>query len=147
MTNIRGPSILTGMDLPTKINRLLDERSWSQRDLARRMRRSAQSLNNWMNGVEPKRKDLLIIARALGVSVEYLIDDAQDRPPPPAITPAEQMLLDVIRCSGRSPVEVMAILAARQDSGVLREAEEGVRPTRTELRPGGPRDGQAGQTG
>ena len=64
MTNIRGPSILTGMDLPTKINRLLDERSWSQRDLARRMRRSAQSLNNWMNGVEPKRKDLLIIANA-----------------------------------------------------------------------------------
>ena len=110
MTSSRGSPTMWGMDLTSKIEMLLLDRAWSRRELARRIKRPHQNVQNWCSGKEPGRSDLLRIARAFGVPVEYLIDDAQDRPPPPAITPEEQTLLDVIRRSGRSPVEVLAIL-------------------------------------
>ncbi len=112
---------MVGMDLSTKIEMLLLDRAWSRRELARRIKRPPQNVHNWCNGKEPKRVDLLRIARALEVPVEYLIDDAQDTPPPPVLSSDEQTLLDVIRASKITPVSVLSTLA-------LRSVEPGLSP-------------------
>ncbi len=118
---IRAARKMMGMDLPSKIDRLLDQRAWTRSDLARRIGRAKQNVHNWTSGVEPKRVDLLRIARALEVPVEYLIDDAQDTPPPPVLSSDEQTLLDVMRASGITPVSVLTTLA-------LRSVEPGLSP-------------------
>lgn len=128
-----------------RLTRAIDDRGLSQNELSRRTGLAQGVISGYTKGTRRAYFDQAAsLASAIGVSLDSLCGLQREEP---AITPEEQTLLDVIRRSGRSPVEVLAILAARQDSGALREAEEGVLPTRTEPRPGGPRDGQAGQTG
>lgn len=54
--------------------RLLAERGWQQKDLAKRMGRTTQHVNNWTNADNVELHNLLRIATALELSVERVVE-------------------------------------------------------------------------
>jgi transcriptional regulator with XRE-family HTH domain len=86
------------MTLKEKVDKLWVARGRSQASLATLIGVSPQRMSLWMNGTgAPKPEQLLRMARAIGVSVDYLADDAAEAPPPPAITDDERYLIQLIR--------------------------------------------------
>jgi transcriptional regulator with XRE-family HTH domain len=79
-----------GVIFSEKVKRLIGDQS--QAKVARRAGLSPSALNNLLqrSGSVPTAKTALQLARALEVSVDWLIDDAQDWPPPST----DQVLLE-----------------------------------------------------
>jgi transcriptional regulator with XRE-family HTH domain len=59
-------------------------RGWDQKELARSVGLPEGRVTKWKSTGEPTARQALAIARALGVSLEWLADDTQDYPPPPS---------------------------------------------------------------
>lgn len=82
------------MKFGDKLEALLTERGLSQTTLAWQIGVKPPQVSRWRNGDEPpKVASLLKIARALGTSVEYLIDDGQEAPPIPLSEDEQAALL------------------------------------------------------
>jgi transcriptional regulator with XRE-family HTH domain len=65
------------MDLPTKLSKLCWQNGWTQRDLAERLDGVSKStVSNWMTGkTDPRRMELLQLAKVFEVPVAYLASD------------------------------------------------------------------------
>jgi transcriptional regulator with XRE-family HTH domain len=71
------------MRIGEKIRARRDLARLSQEELAERVGVAQSTLGRWEAGTgEPKLRQALALARALGVSLDYLADDALDEPPP-----------------------------------------------------------------
>jgi transcriptional regulator with XRE-family HTH domain len=71
------------MKFAEKVRKLMDSRGWKAADLARASGLSASTIARVMTqGGVPGIDTALAIAKAVGVSLDYLADDALDEPPP-----------------------------------------------------------------
>ncbi len=70
------------MDFPTKLSKLCWQKDWTQRDLAERLSGVSKStVSNWITGkTDPRRKELVELARLFGVPVAYLVSDELEEP-------------------------------------------------------------------
>ena len=70
------------MDFSTKLSRLCWQKGWTQRGLAERLDGVSKStVSNWMTGkTDPRRKELVQLARLFEVPVTYLVSDQQEEP-------------------------------------------------------------------
>lgn len=95
-----------------KLDSLLKSRGISQTAFERTAILSANRISKWKNGQgEPSASEALRIARALGVSVEWLIDDGKDYPAPPESVEWERSVLDLIQALGLDKQEALRRLA------------------------------------
>jgi transcriptional regulator with XRE-family HTH domain len=71
------------MEFSEKLRRLAKAKGWNQRDVMRAVGDvSRTKVNNWFSGkFVPDLRESLRLARAFGVSLDYLADDAVDAPP------------------------------------------------------------------
>jgi transcriptional regulator with XRE-family HTH domain len=84
-----------------KIQRLRLRMRYSQAELAVAIGLQQSRIGRWEKGQGmPTMDQGFRLARALGISYDYLMDDAQDEPPPPAVTADEAMILDMVRTVG-----------------------------------------------
>lgn len=73
------------MTLMEKVDKLLKQRGSNQADLARALGVAPSRVTNWIQGTGvPNAYQTLVLARMLGVSMEYLADQEQEGPPPDA---------------------------------------------------------------
>lgn len=73
------------MTLGQKIQRLRKEKRLTQEQLAERLHISRQAVSRWeLDEVLPDTQNLLPLKEALGVSLDILLDPAQELEPPPA---------------------------------------------------------------
>jgi transcriptional regulator with XRE-family HTH domain len=65
------------MEFATKLSKLCWQKGWTQRDLAERLDGVSKStVSNWMTGkTDPRRMELLQLARVFEVPVAYLASD------------------------------------------------------------------------
>jgi transcriptional regulator with XRE-family HTH domain len=132
---LKGKGFMDRMKFFEKLPKLIKERGLTPAVVSRQTGIRAQRFTDWK---DPEPKDnrrptaaqLLALARALKVPMEYLADDAMDDPPPSEISPDEAALLEVVRASGVSARELRTALI-----------REGVR---TLVRAGSPGDGYPG---
>jgi transcriptional regulator with XRE-family HTH domain len=92
--------------LVNKILAALDAIGWNQVDLEREAGLPKNKISKWKGdekGGEPTARQALAIARAIKVPLDWLCDDTQDYPPPPA----------VVTSPTRSEVIALAERAAR----------------------------------
>src|SRR3954462_7074122 len=70
------------MDFSTKLSKRCWQKGWTQRDLAERLDGVSKStVSNWMTGkTDPRRRELVQLARLFGVSVDYLALDEREEP-------------------------------------------------------------------
>jgi transcriptional regulator with XRE-family HTH domain len=70
------------MDFATKLSTLCWQRNWSQRDLSERLDGVSKStVSNWMTGkTDPRRKELVQLARLFDLPVAYLALDEAEKP-------------------------------------------------------------------
>jgi transcriptional regulator with XRE-family HTH domain len=105
----------TPMQFADKIKRLIDERGWDQAELSRRAAVDQATMSRWINGGSRPRFDATAVrlGAALGVPLDYLADDAQDEPPPPAaeLPRREAIALEMVRALDLSTAEVIRRLA------------------------------------
>lgn len=115
------------MEFSEKIRRLLKAHRLSQADLARSLGTNQQQVSRWLEAkTPPKAAYLLKLARALGVTADYLIDDAQDEPAPgPGLHPDEVYLVRVVRGIGLDFEEAIARLWGAEPGGEAREGGVG----------------------
>lgn len=115
------------MEFSEKIRRLLKAHRLSQADLAKSLGTNQQQVSRWLDAkAPPKAAYLLRLARALGVTVDYLIDDAQDEPAPgPGLHPDEAYLVRVVRGIGLNFEEAIARLWGGEPEGAAREGGVG----------------------
>jgi transcriptional regulator with XRE-family HTH domain len=78
-----------------KIVARLDQQGRNQEDLARAIGVRPKRISNWQAPQQPKltAREFLGIARYLGVSLEWLVDDAKEGPPPAGVTGEEEAIL------------------------------------------------------
>jgi transcriptional regulator with XRE-family HTH domain len=102
------------MTFAEKVRNLLKAHRLSQSDLAEALGTSQPQVSRWLEGGTPPRSDYLLkMARTLGVSVDYLIDDEQDEPPqPPELSDDERFVLQLYRDLRLTRVEAARGLAA-----------------------------------
>jgi transcriptional regulator with XRE-family HTH domain len=82
---------------PEKIIKRLVDIGWEQKQLSVATGLGESRISRWLSGVgNPKPLQFLSMARALGVTVDYLIDDGQDASRP-ALDPDEARLLVIAR--------------------------------------------------
>lgn len=111
------PKSLYGLDMefPAKLTKLVEGCGLSHRALGRAVNgQSASTVGRWMAGQSKiSLQDAAKLARVLGVSLDYLGNDEQDRPDPPIISEDEAVLLRVFRASGLSVDEAIALFTGR----------------------------------
>lgn len=84
-----------------KIETLLAKRAIRQSELEKQVGLAANRISKWKGGKgEPTGRQLVTIARVLGVTAEYLADDAMDTPPVVEISDDERFLIGLIRDMG-----------------------------------------------
>lgn len=90
---------MLAMKLHEKLQKLCDERGWGQSNLLERLPTISKStISNWWKGKHrPDLESALIIARSLDVTLDYLADDAQDKPAPPEYTEEERDIIELVR--------------------------------------------------
>jgi transcriptional regulator with XRE-family HTH domain len=126
------------MRFAEKVRNLLKSRRLSQSELAALLGTSQPQVSRWLEGDTPPRWDYLLkMARALGVTADYLIDPEQDEPPrPPELTEDERIVLQLYRDLGLSREEAVRGLA-----GMIRpNPAEATRASDGSWRPGAVRD-------
>jgi transcriptional regulator with XRE-family HTH domain len=88
------------MTFAQKLEKLLKEQRRSQSELAKAVGTSQQVVSNWVsNGIIPKTPFILLTARFLGVSADYLLDD-QREDPDDFISDVERLFLVAVREMG-----------------------------------------------
>ena len=138
---------LSGMDMVEKILTLIDRKGMTQSALERAIGLSDGRITKWKNGVgEPTARNAREIARLMGVTVDYLVDDDQAEPvAAPRLTDAEMTALDLVRELGLEKGDVIRRLAgmpttnggghrrvgdARIEEGVVPDRGGSVQPKR-----------------
>ena len=83
------------MDFPTKLSKLCWEKGWNQRELAERFEGVSKStVSNWMTGkADPRRKEMLQLARLFGVPVAYLASDELEEPTGDGLSEVQRSVL------------------------------------------------------
>lgn len=94
--------MIASMEFAEKVNKLLAEKGLSQRALAGLLGDvNKDSVNRWCRGSQmPDVKTALRLARVLGVSLDYLVDDQMDEPPTLGLTSEELALVEAAREMG-----------------------------------------------
>lgn len=90
-------------DVADKVAWAIDQRGTTQVAVNAAVGAAMHKINKVVNRKAPKLtlKDGFAIARALGVPLEWLADDEQTGPPPPApVSREEEMVLAVVRAIG-----------------------------------------------
>jgi transcriptional regulator with XRE-family HTH domain len=114
--------ILTGtptvMDFPTKLRTRLKQMGLTQGTFAELVGTSQSNVSDWMRKKSVPTLPLAQrVAKALGVTMDFLFNEELDEMPQPAITPEEQVLLDVTRKLGPNGAqEVLSRLITGQGS-------------------------------
>lgn len=87
------------MKFVEKLDKLRKARGLSQSDLADAAKISQPRISEWRREESrgPTLPVALTLARTLGVSLDYLADDAQDDPPAPAVTADEMKVIELVR--------------------------------------------------
>lgn len=95
MPQLMAPARIAVMDFPTKLSRLCWEKDWTQRDLADRLEGVSKStVSNWMTGkTDPRRKELMQLARLFGVPVAYLASDEMQEPAGDGLSEVQRRIL------------------------------------------------------
>jgi transcriptional regulator with XRE-family HTH domain len=103
--------MIEAMTLYEKINRLSALKGWGQSEVARRLKVSRSTVQPWFSGQGKPSYDLLLpLARVLGVSVDFLLDDTLDEPPK-ELTEEERFVLRTIRALEISADEAFRLLS------------------------------------
>lgn len=69
------------MVLPQKLKYLRKQMGWSQLELAEKLQVSRQAVSGWEAGSsKPSTENLQCMSKLYSVSLEYLLDDSQERP-------------------------------------------------------------------
>jgi transcriptional regulator with XRE-family HTH domain len=110
------------MRFADKVRGLLKAQRLSQSELAAMLGTSQPQVSRWLEGDTPPRWDYLLkMARALGVSADYLIDPAlEEAPRPPELSEDERFVLQLYRDLGLTRED-----AARALAGTVRPVPEG----------------------
>lgn len=92
------------MEFAKKLNKLMAERDVTYEEVAKHVGVGTTTVFRWLNQkgkpLRPRLDEAARLAELLGVGVDYLADDALDAPPPPGLSPQEELLLDLIRRMG-----------------------------------------------
>lgn len=89
------------MKYAEKLRRLAEERRLSRMDVVRITGLKKSSVYNYFDAkTSPDIASALKLARVLGVSLDYLADDALDDPPAPQFTDEERQMIEAIRRMG-----------------------------------------------
>lgn len=101
------------MRFQEKLQKLMKAGKFNASSLGRDADVSHTAVNNWLKGTDPSLAKAARVARVLGVTLDYLADDEQEYPPPPAeLTGEEKMLLAYMR---RHRIEPELAQAAMED--------------------------------
>jgi transcriptional regulator with XRE-family HTH domain len=95
------PQLFSSETFSRCLNRAMEEKGWTQKDLARHSGLSQPSISRYINGTtEPKLTDLGLLAQCLGVSMDTLAG----RPPSQltAVQPAPSLLSELRNCIDRA---------------------------------------------
>ena len=96
-----------------KILVLLDEKGWTQAALERAAGLSEARISKWKNHVgQPTARDAREIARLMGVSIAYLVDDDRTEREDMPLNEAERQALDIVRSLELTKAEVIRRLAS-----------------------------------
>lgn len=127
---------MDAMTFGEKVDKLCEAKGWVPAELARRCGVSRNTAGRWIaDERQPYTDKLLRLAEVLGVSVDYLTDDAQDEPPAPELTSDEREILRSIRASGLGYQEVMRRLMAGAATAPVGPASAPGRPVVTDIDP------------
>lgn len=89
------------MDFGDKLEMLVKRRKLSQAKLGEIVGVSQQRISHVRHGkADFTAPQVKAVAEALGVSIDYLMDDSQDEPPVFPVAERERMILDVARTMG-----------------------------------------------
>lgn len=117
------------MKFHEKVSMLIGRMGISQSELSRRSGIDRSMISDALNGKHALRLgNALKVARALGVSLEYLADEGMSEPPPPAIGADELALIRLARLMGMD--EAMRRLVQAPPSGDGGKELRGVLPER-----------------
>jgi transcriptional regulator with XRE-family HTH domain len=119
------PVVLEVKRAPEKIIRQLDRLRWNQKRLSVETGIQESRISRWLDkDGNPKPLQFLAIARALGVTVDYLIDDHQDEVRP-LLDPDEKFILETASRLGLKAA-IQRLLATTLDEGSPpRDAKQG----------------------
>lgn len=108
-----------------KLTKLCESRNWDQADLWRAIGKSVRrsTLSNWFNDqTRPDMATGLLVARALGVPLDYLADDAMEKPPEMApsvgLSADEEVILDMARTLGIERAKERMLLVPQGAAGI-----------------------------
>jgi transcriptional regulator with XRE-family HTH domain len=94
-----------------KLDELLKLRGIKQAAFERSTLLSENRISKWKNGQgEPSATEALRMARALRVSLEWLIDDESDEPPREELTAGDARLLWAVRALGLDAEEALRLI-------------------------------------
>jgi transcriptional regulator with XRE-family HTH domain len=107
------------MKMLDKIERLIEERGLTQTAVEGMAGLAGNRISRWKGGMgEPTARQALRMARILGVSIEYLVNDEVDDPGSASeLSDEERFVLDAMRDYGLSSAEAvrgLAIVAERK---------------------------------
>lgn len=117
------------MNFAEKVIKLREARGWKQSDLRKAIGDiSPTTVSNWESGSIPAMDIALKVARALGVPLDYLADDEQDRPVPTAMSEAEQQLWAMAKRHGAERIlkrlEEVGVGPRNRDPEIVESAED-----------------------
>lgn len=97
------------MNFGDKVRGLMKSRGLTQKTVALSLGTNQPVVSDWVRNDTPPvdRGRLIALARLLGVSVDYLIDDAMETPDAKDLTLDEKTILDVIKALRLSKDEVI----------------------------------------
>src|SRR4051794_7505629 len=99
---------MRAMKFSEKVARFCEVKGWNRAELARRCGVSRTTAGYWWDDVRKPFDDTLsTLSRLFDVPVDYLVDDAQDDPPGPALTRDEAELLSAARRLAGGPEEAL----------------------------------------
>jgi transcriptional regulator with XRE-family HTH domain len=98
-----------------KVLKLLEAADATQAKVARAIDVDPSQFAKWLKGKgTPSPVQLLALARYLGVTTDYLVDDAQEKPPArEGLTEGERAVLKAYRDSGMEVYEALKRLGMR----------------------------------
>ncbi len=96
-----------------KLTDMLELRGIKQAAFERSVFLSENRISKWKKGQgEPSASEALRMARALGVSVEWLIDDAGETAPAPELSELDRAVIDLVHALGLEKGEALRRLAS-----------------------------------
>lgn len=114
-----------------KIDRLIEERGLNPTKVARLASVPPTTLHAVLKGERRATFEVVAaVARALGVSLDFLADDAQERPTDPAAKAEELVLLRQFRRSGLTVEEAIERFYLRPGEGFVGRAQATPAPAR-----------------